>query len=367
MTDVLEVNSVVKKHGSFTALKGVSFKLEEGQIISILGPSGCGKSTLLQLVAGLDAPNDGEIRLRGQTVAAPGRFVAPEKRGINMVFQDYALWPHMTVYDNIAYGLRRKRMSAQEQRKEIGELLDLLQLQGLEGRFPPQLSGGQQQRVAIARALATRPSLLLMDEPLSNLDMRLRIDMRTEMSYLFRQLGISVLHVTHDPSEAFSLADRLMIMRSGQVDQLDEPEACYRKPASRWAASLLGATNVLQGMITYVDSEPCVRIGSVTFQYAFANETVPLHESSGVEVMIRPEDITLTEGLQTSGSASSNRLTLSVIHCAFEGNQWRLLVKTEDGQRLSVLHSSRVSIGAELHAEIPVALTFVYALDTKES
>ncbi|WP_338026262.1 ABC transporter ATP-binding protein [Cohnella algarum] len=244
---ILEVEGLGKAYGSHAALKGVDFGVAQGEIISVLGPSGCGKSTLLQLIAGLQQPDAGEIRLRGETVSSKSKLVPPEKRRINMVFQDYALWPHMSVYDNVSYGLKRKKASAAAIEEKVNGLLQLLHLEGFENRLPAQLSGGQQQRVAIARALATEPDLLLLDEPLSNLDMRLRIEMRTEMSYLFRKLGTTVFHVTHDPEEAFAMADRLIIMRNGAIDQIGRPQSCYGLPATPSAASLLGAGNRLSG------------------------------------------------------------------------------------------------------------------------
>lgn len=247
MSTILEIRGLQKSYAGRSALKGIDFSVDRGQIISVLGPSGCGKSTLLQLIAGLQQPDGGEIRLRGEAVSTASRLVPPEKRGINMVFQDYALWPHMSVYDNIAYGLKRKRTAPADIRARVEELLRLLRLEQMSDRLPAQLSGGQQQRVAIARALATQPDLLLLDEPMSNLDMRLRIEMRTELSYLLRKLGTTVFHVTHDPEEAFAMADRLVIMRSGGIDQIDSPEACYRRPATASVAGLLGAGNRLAG------------------------------------------------------------------------------------------------------------------------
>ncbi|UJF34012.1 ABC transporter ATP-binding protein [Paenibacillus hexagrammi] len=261
MNPILEVNKLSKSFGTSTVLHNISFTVHAGEIISVLGPSGCGKSTLLQLIAGLQQPEAGEIRLRGEIAASAERFVPPEKRRINMVFQDYALWPHMSIYENIAYGLRRQKIASSVIKERISKLLELLRLHGLENRLPAQLSGGQQQRVAIARALATEPDLLLLDEPLSNLDMRLRIEMRAEMAFLFRQLGTTVFHVTHDPDEAFAMADRLMIMRAGAIDQIDTPQVCYSRPATLSAAMLLGAGNRLTGRRYSLGGQPAVRVG----------------------------------------------------------------------------------------------------------
>lgn len=363
---LLNVDHLHKSFGHFHALRGVSFGVREGEVVSVLGPSGCGKSTLLQLVAGMQAPDQGEIQIGGDVVATAKRQVAPEKRGINMVFQDYALWPHMTVLDNIRYGLKRRKLAADLQKRRVQALLEMLRLPGLEHRLPPQLSGGQQQRVAIARALATEPKLLLMDEPLSNLDMRLRIDMRTEMGYLFRRLGITVLHVTHDPGEAFALADRLLIMRAGQIDQFDTPQNCYSQPATRWAASLLGATNEWQGRVVETGGEMLIEIGGRTLAVCMPSQSRPPQLGERVTVMVRPEDISAASAesaeLQTvENGRKANRLQVKVAHAAFEGNTYRLLGTMPDGQQLTWLSASKLDVGTEVWLHFPADSTFAYA------
>ncbi|GGG54719.1 ABC transporter ATP-binding protein [Paenibacillus radicis (ex Gao et al. 2016)] len=340
MNTILEVNGLGKSFGSHTALRDIHFSVQKGEIISVLGPSGCGKSTLLQLIAGLQNPDAGEIKLRGKVAAAGSRSIPPEKRGINMVFQDYALWPHMSVYDNIAYGLRRQKVSPAAIREQITELTALLHLQGLEDRLPPQLSGGQQQRVAIARALATKPDLLLLDEPLSNLDMRLRIEMRTEMAYLFRRLGTTVFHVTHDPDEAFAMADRLMIMRAGAVDQIDPPKACYERPATLSAAMLLGAGNRLKGRAAAMaDGEIGVIVGGQEVKGTWNAKTA----SSGdeAELLFRPDAAVFMTDPAAGG------LPVTVLHSVYEGKFMRVLAKAADGQQLSFLHEEPLEAGAE--------------------
>ncbi|MBB6674381.1 ABC transporter ATP-binding protein [Cohnella nanjingensis] len=417
MNPILEVERLGKSYGGQTALREVSFAVHPGEIISVLGPSGCGKSTLLQLIAGLAQPDAGEIRLRGATVASVSRLVPPEKRRINMVFQDYALWPHMNVYENIAYGLRRQRTPNAAIQAKIGELVQLLRLQGLEERLPPQLSGGQQQRVAIARALATQPDLLLLDEPLSNLDMRLRIEMRTEMAYLFRQLGTTVFHVTHDPDEAFAMADRLVIMRTGAIDQIDTPQACYRRPATRSAAMLLGAGNRLAGQPTTSAGHAAIRIGGTTLA-GIAPGAAPGIAAPAAELLFRPdaavwqaasdcrnaapdarlesaaaaESATTATGAAATAaeppafaspegaifsdaavlrlqpdpdpSAPANRLPAVVVHSVFEGKHWRVLARTEDGQKLSFLHESMLETDSRGCLVLPVSDTFLYPFES---
>lgn len=234
MQTILELQNVVKNYGRTPVLGGVSMVVKEGEIISVLGPSGCGKSTLLRIIAGILPLDQGLVRIRGREVSDKRRTLPPEKRGINMVFQDFALWPHMKVEDNITYGLKVGKVDPAECRKRVEEIAGLLHLDGLMSRYPAELSGGQQQRVAIARALVTKPSILLLDEPLCNLDVQLRIEMRTEMAYLFHKLKTTVFHVTHDPSEAFAMADRIIIMNRGRIDQADKPRTCYLRPGTRW-------------------------------------------------------------------------------------------------------------------------------------
>ncbi|CAM4468489.1 MAG: ABC transporter ATP-binding protein [Paenibacillus macerans] len=374
---LLEIRGLTKRYGSFQALGGVSFDMKEGEIISVLGPSGCGKSTLLQLIAGLSRPDDGEIRLKGETIASPGGMVPPERRNVNMVFQDYALWPHMNVFDNVAYGLRK--LGREEKAARVGELLELLHLGGLERRLPPQLSGGQQQRVAIARALATRPKLILLDEPLSNLDMRLRIEMRAEMAYLFRKLGMSVFHVTHDPEEAFSMADRLLILRGGAIDQIGTPQECFTRPASPWVASLLGAINRLPGLLERSGGY-AIRIGgagsgndvprpegATRIEGAAGPECSGLPDGAAAELLFRPEQLRLIEGgVAAEGREGENLLPVNVVHCTFEGTRWRVMAETDTGHKLYVLSASPLPVNTRHTVMLPKANAYIYAARQNE-
>ncbi|QHW32507.1 ABC transporter ATP-binding protein [Paenibacillus rhizovicinus] len=362
-TPLLSARFLCRSYGDFQALRGISFDMRPGEIISVLGPSGCGKSTLLQLVAGLLQPDGGELLLNGKLIGSSRTMLAPEKRGVNMVFQDYALWPHLSVYDNIAYGLRRQRMSRSDTDRTVAELLALLRLGGLEKRLPPELSGGQQQRVAIARALATRPQLLLLDEPLSNLDMRLRIEMRTEMAELFRKLGTSVFHVTHDPEEAFAMADRLLIMRAGQIDQIGTPEECYSRPASRWVCSLLGGINSLKGNpVVLQDGGTGLKLpnGLQPIRGSFP-QGVGLPETKRAELMFRPEDATLLAIEPTASAEWPNGLPVTVRNCIFEGKHWRCKIESDCGQFMYLLHDGPLEPGSRHWLSIPEASAFMYA------
>lgn len=360
---LLEIKNLQKSYGGFQALGGINLELQEGEIISVLGPSGCGKSTLLQLVAGLSQPDGGEILLHGQAIATASRMMPPEKRGINMVFQDYALWPHMNVYDNVAYGLKQKRLSAQAIKQKVEEALTLLQLEGFERRLPPQLSGGQQQRVAIARALVTEPRLMLLDEPLSNLDMRLRVEMRTEMSVLFRRLKMSVFHVTHDPEEAFAMADKLLLMRSGAVDQLDTPMACYNKPASRQAASLLGAINVLSGTFSGTPGDAALQGSAGLLRGTICRPDGSLQTGSRAELRFRPEALkVLPPGAEASAEHEDfNRIEATVIHSTFEGTKWRTMAESASGERLYLFSEEQRDGGSVIQAVLPRESAYIYA------
>ena len=230
MENILEIKDVRKKYGNKEVLKGINLSVKEGEIISVLGPSGCGKSTLLNIIAGILPLDSGAVCIHGKEVSGEKGMLPTEKRNINMVFQDFALWPHMSARDNILYGLKIKKTDKKEMEERLKEVVSLLHLEGLIDQYPSELSGGQQQRVAIARALITKPAIILLDEPLCNLDVQLRIEMRTEMAQLFHSLKTTVFHVTHDPSEAFAMADRIIVMNHGLIDQNDIPSMCYMHP-----------------------------------------------------------------------------------------------------------------------------------------
>jgi iron(III) transport system ATP-binding protein len=239
---MIRLDGVTKRFGSVAALDGASLCVDRGEVVALLGPSGCGKTTLLRVVAGFERPDAGSVTVSGRCVAGAGAWVPPERRRVGMVFQDYALFPHLTVAENVGFGLPRR-----SRRERVPELLAIVGLVGLERRYPHELSGGQQQRVALARALAPSPELVLLDEPWSNVDPFLRETLRSEVVEIIRPLGVTVVLVTHDREEAFSLADRIALMRDGSVVQEGTSEDLYYAPVSRWAAEFVGAANVLPG------------------------------------------------------------------------------------------------------------------------
>jgi ABC-type Fe3+/spermidine/putrescine transport system ATPase subunit len=245
----IEVKDLVVRYGTVTAVRGVSFSVAAGEHLTLLGPSGCGKTTTLRAIAGLEKPEAGEIRIDGAVVydSASRTQVPPERRGISMVFQSYAIWPHMTVFDNVAYGLRVRRETEAEIARRVGWALGLVQMGELAARSASKLSGGQQQRVALARAFVFSPSVLLFDEPLSNLDAKLRAEMRIELKELQRQLGITSVYVTHDLEEALAISDRIIVMRDGIVEQIGTPSQIYDLPRNAFVADFVGSANLIRG------------------------------------------------------------------------------------------------------------------------
>jgi ABC-type Fe3+/spermidine/putrescine transport system ATPase subunit len=251
--DQIEVEGLVVHYGDVMAVKGVSFAVHRGEHVTLLGPSGCGKTTTLRAIAGLEQPSAGEIRIGGRTVySSSARVNMPaEKRGVSMVFQSYAIWPHMTVFDNVAYGLWVRRMAKKEVAEKVGWALDLVRMGELAERSAAKLSGGQQQRVALARSFVFSPTVILFDEPLSNLDAKLRAEMRLEIKELQHQLGLTSVYVTHDQEEALAISDRVIVMNAGMIDQVGTPNEIYDTPRSAFVADFVGAANLIRGRLRH--------------------------------------------------------------------------------------------------------------------
>ncbi len=247
----IEIADLVVRYDDVPAVNGVSFSVSQGEHVTLLGPSGCGKTTTLRAIAGLEQPSGGNIRINGAAVysAAARRNVPAEKRGVSMVFQSYAVWPHMSVADNVAYGLRVRKLPKAEIEEQVGHALDLVQMRSFADRSAALLSGGQQQRVALARAIAFSPSVLLFDEPLSNLDAKLRAEMRVELRALQHRLGVTSLYVTHDQEEALAISDRVIVMNAGGIEQIGTPEDIYNRPKSRFVADFVGSANLIAGRV----------------------------------------------------------------------------------------------------------------------
>lgn len=341
----LQLKNVSKKFDQFQALNNISFSIEKGEIISILGPSGCGKSTLLQAVAGLQDIDSGEIYLNGKLLSSNTRVLRPEKRGINMVFQDYALWPHMTVEKNIEYGLKMQKKNGAQRVEKRQFLFQLLKLNQLEKRYPSELSGGQQQRVAIARALATEPELLLLDEPLSNLDMQLKFEMRNELSSLLRTFQTTALHVTHDPLEAYALADRILMLRDGQIEQFGTPQEVRENPASLWVAGLLGLTNQIEGIAVTANR---LQIGDYYIE-AKGNVT---DKSDAVIV-------TGADSLKIEKTPVANSLPGKVERVIYEGDFYRIMIHTVGGI-VTIVEKNPYAVGEEVYIVFDSNRTWIF-------
>ena len=283
----VKISHVFKRFGEVTAVNDFNIDIADGEFISFLGPSGCGKTTTLRMVAGFERATEGEIVIGDNVVSSSekGIFVPPEKRGVGMVFQSYAVWPHMNVIDNVGYPLKIQNVPKEERLARVMEMLELVHLKEYGHRLPSELSGGQQQRVALARALVARPSLLLLDEPLSNLDAKLRESMRFEISQIQKKLGITVIYVTHDQSEAMTMSDRIVCMSMGNVQQIGKPYEIYSQPANKMVADFVG-------LINFMDAETKGdRVFIKGTDYSFAN---PGNKTGNVVLAVRPENITMS-------------------------------------------------------------------------
>ena len=315
----IEIQNLLKRFKDVIAVNRIRLEVEKGEILTLLGPSGCGKTTTLRCIAGLERPEEGDIIIDGQPMLSQG-FVPSSKRGIGMVFQNYAVWPHMKVFSNIVYGLKLQKISKPKIREQAQQVLELVGLAGLEDRYPAQLSGGQQQRVALARALVTNPKVLLLDEPLSNLDAKLREELRFEIKSLVRRMGITAVYVTHDQAEAMVISDRIAVMDSGNVVQIGIPLEIYQKPANRFVADFIGTMNFMSGEVVAVMDDQ----NTVSVRTEFSDNLVCATPDSAsatpgarVYASIRPEDVQVsTEPPQ----AMENVLKGKIVHKAYLGN-----------------------------------------------
>jgi iron(III) transport system ATP-binding protein len=330
----VELRGLTKTFDDQVAVDGVSLKIEHGLLVSLLGPSGCGKTTTLRLIAGFVEPTKGEIRVGDRLVSAPGRVVPPERRNMSMIFQSYALWPHMTVAENVAYGLTLKKLDRSEIAERVVDILATAQLAELSGRYPSELSGGQQQRVSLARALVVEPETLLLDEPLSNLDANLREAMRFEVRRLHDTYRYTTIYVTHDQSEAMTTADLIAVMNGGRIEQFGSPAEVYDKPVSEFVARFLGGSNILKGRAR--DAEH-LEIAGHTIRAVGAT----LRSGSEGIISIRQHEI----GIEPAGTPSTddmNALVGRVVRNVFLGATRDYLVQLDDGTQVRVTASPSV-------------------------
>jgi len=350
---VVELSQLSKHFGGLTAIENLSLSIAHGSLVSLLGPSGCGKTTTLRLVAGFLQPDGGTIKVGERVVSGPGVNLPPEKRNMSMIFQSYALWPHMTIYQNVAYGLKLRRLASSEISTRVNRMLDTMRLKPMADRYPGEVSGGQQQRAALARALVVEPEILLMDEPLSNLDANLREEMRFEIRRLHDTYRTTTIYVTHDQIEAMTTADVIVVMNEGRIEQAGSPEEVYRKPRSEFVARFIGGTNILRGSKTAPMTADCGGLVLECGEGAFG--------ANGAIISIRPHQIALESsngsgGQRPGSNQAANQAEGQVARQVFLGAQRDYLVSLAGGQQLRVLAPIEVNFpeGSKVRLSLPV-------------
>jgi iron(III) transport system ATP-binding protein len=333
----LELKGLTKHYGAAPVVKDVTLSVEKGQLVCLLGPSGCGKTTTLRLIAGFVEPDGGEIRVGGRRVSFPGDSEAPERRNMSMIFQSYALWPHMTVYDNVAYGLKLRGLSRTDIQQRADTILAATKLSQLAQRYPGELSGGQQQRVSLARALVVEPETLLLDEPLSNLDANLREEMRFEIRRLHDKFRYTTVYVTHDQSEAMTAADLIVVMNLGVIEQAGTPEDIYQRPRTEFVARFIGGTNIFKGRWDGADGVAC---GNGLFLRCAAGEFASEGDTA---VSVRQHDVHLSAQRPNS---ETNVVQGTVTRQIYLGSHRDYLVALPDGETVRAVTPATVSIPA---------------------
>lgn len=345
----ITLGQVVKKFKDFTALNGINLEIKDGELFTLLGPSGCGKTTTLRLIAGFYQPDGGEIRFNDRLM----NNVPTARRGIGIVFQNYALWPHMTVAQNIAYGLKIKKMDSSEIKRKVVQSLEKVGLTGMAGRYPGQLSGGQQQRVALARALVLNPEVLLLDEPLSNLDAKVRMKVRAEIRQIQQDLKITTIYVTHDQEEALTLSDRIAVMRDGLIAQVGPPKVLYERPDNTFTAHFIGTNNLIEGTVCGRNEDNIYQVETKIGKLKGIS-TKELEPGTPCTVAIRPENIECNGGDATTGS---NIIPGKIFFASYLGNILRYDVMTSSGILIKTdnkdpWHQPLLDIGTDVQLKV---------------
>ncbi|MGE7589845.1 ABC transporter ATP-binding protein [Peribacillus sp. NPDC101480] len=334
----VEIKGAFKQFGANVVLNGIDLEVKQGELLTLLGPSGCGKSTTLNLIAGFLDADRGEVHIKGNNVTK----VPPYKRDLGMVFQTYSLFPHMTVYENLSFGLKLRKVGKAEQKKKISKALELVKMSGLENRYPRELSGGQRQRVAISRALVVEPELLLLDEPLSNLDAKLRHELRAEIKRLQKEIGVTTIFVTHDQEEALSMSDRVVVMNAGKIEQISTPTEIYNHPKTEFVFQFIGKSNCFEGNVSAVDKRKVsVKIGPdithVDANNIMGNDS-DLKTGDEVKLYIRPEKLQIVSlDEKTTSPLDFHRAKISQIN--YLGTSWEINVLLQ-GKSIQVLASA---------------------------
>lgn len=348
----VELNNIKKSYGEVQAVKNADVTFEEGSFTTLLGPSGCGKTTLLRMISGLETPTSGDIMIAGKRV----NDVPIHKRNLGLVFQNYALFPHRTIGQNIAFGLKYRNVSKSDMAIKVKEALDIVRLPGVEDRYPTMLSGGQQQRIALARAIVIEPDVLLLDEPLSALDANLRENMRVELKAIQHRIGVTSIFVTHDQSEALAMSDKIIVMSAGRVEQVGAPEDVYNNPASEFVASFLGASNVLPADVVGKNGQSVIldtpQFGKIPVLIANADR---IGDATSCKLMVRAEKLRLTaDKIDKAGTVNAPGVIEAV---DYQGQIARYFVRIGDVQfqALNMIESSPFSVGAEVSVALNIA------------
>ena len=345
----VELRQVSKYFDGEAAIQDINLEIREGEFFSILGPSGCGKTTTLRLIAGFEQPSRGTVHIQGQNMSR----IPAHRRPVNTVFQSYALFNHMTVKDNIAFGLRIKRMSRSETQQRVADALRLVKMETFANRYPQQLSGGQKQRVALARALVNRPAVMLLDEPLGALDLKLRKQMQVELSNLHQQLGITFVMVTHDQEEALSLSNRIAVMKDGDIEQVGTPSEIYDYPKTPFVADFIGDTNLLHGHVDFADSR-VLRIKTAEGTKILVNRSTDMVQNcKSAVVSVRPEKIHISKD---SPRDEGNCYSGYVKHIMYLGTHLHCVVQLQTGECLTVMQPNRA--GHQIESEAPVYISW---------
>jgi len=353
---IVRLEGFGKNYGKKEVIKNINLDIYEGEFLTLLGSSGCGKTTILRSISGLDVPTFGKVYIDGEDVTE----LEPPKRQVNTIFQNYALFPLMNIYDNIAFGLRMKKIPEDEIKKRVDEMLELVHLEGYEKRFPKDLSGGEQQRVSLARGLINRPKVLLLDEPISALDLKLRKMMQIELKMLQRKLGITFVYVTHDQDEALSMSDRIVVLRNGKIEQIDSPTNIYDKPNSLYVAEFIGDANVIKSKIEKIDYEKNLiylennMVGNLDKQFRVGQR---------VDMVIRPENIKISSNLK-----KQNSLTGVVKEFIYDGSSTKLIFKINGDMKKVVIfgNDKKYEVGQELNLYWDIEDIVIFGRDRNE-
>jgi iron(III) transport system ATP-binding protein len=359
----IEISGLTKTYGDLRVVDQLSLSISDGQFVTLLGPSGCGKTTTLRMIAGFSTPDEGTITVDGTVLSSPGHVVPPEHRGMGMVFQNYALWPHKSVLQNVAYGLRmqRPKLGRDQIRERVATILDTVGLAGFQERFPGQLSGGQQQRVALARSLVTEPSILLLDEPLSNLDAKLRDKMRDEVQEIQHRTNITFVYVTHDQTEAMSMSDRIAVLRAGVLEQYAPPRQVYFRPANVAVADFMGLINLIPAVVESVDSAGSAAKVELAFGTRLEVPTTDTFEPAPgerVTVAVRPESIAIHASAEEEPVAEVSRVMMLGHMCYYVLRVGEVELRVQTGNHVDLHRGDRV------HLDIDPQRATVFPLDT---